>query len=111
MEYAKQAVSLKPKEFTHRDTLGWALLRNQEYADALSIFSQVVTNFAKADAASLKSSWNGVSEIAGMSVVEKEFLAFVDSVRPAVAREPKHAARLDEVLTQFTQKRRIPSNP
>jgi tetratricopeptide (TPR) repeat protein len=111
VEYAKRAVSLKPKEFTYRDTLGWALLRNQEYADALSIFSQVVTNFAKADAASLKSSWNGVSEIARMSVVEAEFLAFVDSVRPGVAREPKHAARLDEVLTQFTRKRRIPSNP
>jgi hypothetical protein len=45
LTYARQAAALAPNDCNIMDTLGWAYLRNDRYAEALQTFTDVVTGF------------------------------------------------------------------
>jgi hypothetical protein len=93
---ARQAVSLEPENPLFVDTLGWALMRNKEYAAALSVFTQVFTNVNASEENGRRSSWRAVTLMAtSQDTPATAFQAFAASLRSAVANDPVALARLN----------------
>ena len=97
LAYARKAVEMEPNQSFILDTLGWAHLRNGQYAEALRVFGEVFDRFPY-EAQGAASSWRGVMEIAQAPGAAAALRSFCD--KTARGADSKTQVRLHAVQAE-----------
>jgi len=90
---AQIALKLKPDNAAYLDTLAWAYLKNGQYEHSLSVFEEVFEIDLE-----MKSSWDGVLELASSKVDRKAFLDFYKRMSKKAPEGSEMRAKLESAL-------------
>ncbi|MFQ6043204.1 MAG: tetratricopeptide repeat protein, partial [Candidatus Poribacteria bacterium] len=94
VKLAKQAVELVPESPVFLDTLAWAYLKTEQYADALAVFEKI---FGMSP--DFGSSWDALFELAQSEVPESDFMPFSERLSELLPDVPPMRMRRNMMMS------------